>query len=455
MADGYNTDSFRPLVAEVFFVDTSPTGEERGRIRIPTQDYLQEIEVEEFTTGGWKGKLRFFDAESDFLVGLVLSTGPNKRFDFRFGFDDDSFKPWHYGSLVEYTPDFRPDGFELEVEVVSAPLVASSIRKGFKDGSPIQYREGMTATQIFKDIAQKEGWEVVSDGGPTYEESFGAIKHPFNESELSPHAFILNRLVPEAVNKNGQGFVYSHRKDRRVYFHSLDFQPIISKVRREYVFGAMKDGVCEVISFKPCDNVLGAMLSGSGTAKHEAPDSLAGSKVNVQGEKLKGTPEITLTDKGGAVWLDATPNAVGSAPHKFSIPFTRDPEDQKRRAAARWSLLQQQAYKANLVVMGTHAALPADMIRVDYLRKDKSPHYLGGVFQILKLTHNFGKGDGFKSTMELCRQGTGFKEAVAGAQQNAPAPKQEKLQTGPTVNPAPEPQNYGNSSRPVNLPLGV
>lgn len=378
------------------------------KTNIPTQQFLQGLTVDLVGQGSWKGTIELFDADGDYLENLIIGSGFDRQVEFQFGWDDlnSASLPVYRGSILKYTPTFSVEGIHLRAEVVVTPLLASVV-----DKRPLFFPANMTASAIFRQIAADRGWRTTDTAGnSTVEDTVGFLdSYAYrNESDIN---FVINRLLKQSVNERGEAFRFFFDSAGVVHFHSFKRGGDGNEydLAAEYIYTADSRG--EVIHFAPTDNSFEAALTGGGNANFWGVDSLGGSSLQRTASSLGGvTNESAQTVVGDAAFkTDIAPGKENSR----TFVQTRDINELARLSASRWSSLANVAYQASLDVRGTHAVDPYDFIKVRYIKKDGSDHYMSGVFQVGSVTHHFGL-QGFTTSMALLRMGT---RQITGASQ--------------------------------------
>lgn len=391
------TDSYAPVTSTMVFTTTGGK-----QIPIPTHQYLQSIEIEQFSEGGWKGTVELFDPDGDFLEALIIEGGPNSKLSFRYGFESDGINnlPLHVGAILKAEPSFTPQGVAYALEVVCRENLVSVLDKQSRS-----FAAGKTATDIFRVIAEARNWTLIDrNGNSTVGESTGTLDSFATVGE-SDVAFLLKKILPRCHDSQGVGFVFFFDVDNVAHWHSINYGQSVggapSQSVKQYQFARDQNG--EVISFKPKDNVIGTVLRGAGNAAYPGLDSLNGVAAEKGATKLAGPEGTKMTGVDGAIFRPVLPNTL----HSRDPIITRDVDELAHIVAARYSRLAIQTYTAELEVKGTHAARPWDYVSVRWVKKDGSDHYLGGVFLVTKVHHHFTTG-GFLTSMELARLGHGY-----------------------------------------------
>jgi len=307
------------------------------------------------------------------------------------GWDDPnvSFQREFTGAIIEYTPEFMPHGVLLNLEVVSRSVLAQVIDKKIRS-----FPEGLTISDIVRAIAADRGWSAV------IEDSDGAMEQPFSSKGESDFSFIINTLLPHAVNANGSEFVTRFDEEDTFHFHSPGFQG--GTLLNLHTYRFTRDISGDVITFSVQDGQVFGALFGGGNSLYSSPNSNVGGQEEqqtAQGSGLAGVGAPAVADASSQVDL-------GDGVHSYNNITARDPLEVERFARARFAEMRRQPFKANLRVHGTHRARVLDYINLDYTKTDGTPHYLSGNFQIFQIKHVVGVGIGWTTEFEMHRQGT-------------------------------------------------
>lgn len=392
-------DSYLPLTSEMHLLLPG-----QDPITIPTSDFLESIHVEVFAGGGWTGEIVLFDPAGDFLDLIVASTGINSKITFRYGFDTASLadRPLHTASISKLKPEFLPEGTRITMELVQTEVLVAVL-----DRQDRFFKAGLTATQIFLEIAKSRGWRI-SDrfNRPTVQDSRADPLEAFVYAGESDIKFIKERILPRAVDDEGNGFMFFFDVDGAAHFHSLRYRsagtssaPFV--LQKEYTYA--RDSQGEVIRFAPSDDVVDSLIYGGGNNDYVAVDSSAGVGTSLLSTAQAGMEGMRLTGVAGAVYRPP----FDTQPHgRINLP-AREAADLDRQAQSMWSRIAAEAYTAELEVIGTHACRPNDYVSVRVLRRDGTDHPLGGVFQVFGVENTFNSS-GFLTQMKLGRLGHNF-----------------------------------------------
>lgn len=208
-------DSYAPLTSTMIFVASDGT-----RTPIPTDQYLMGIDIEQFSEGGWKGRVELFDQDGEFLENLLIGGGPKATLEFRYGYADDPLplRPLHVGSIILPEPSFTPQGVTYGLNLVCRQNLEAVLDKQSRF-----YPAGMTATAIFKDIAAKRGWKTIDrNGNSSVQESAGTLES-FSTTGESDIAFLRTKILTRCHDSAMVGFVFFFDIDNVVHWHSINY----------------------------------------------------------------------------------------------------------------------------------------------------------------------------------------------------------------------------------------
>jgi hypothetical protein len=362
----------------------SATGEV---IEVPTQDYLQSFEVRFSNEDVPQATLSLFDHAGEYLEKLLIVQGMAKLIKLSWKWDDHRSTSRSFTFLlVKYSPTFTAQGVELQLELAAEKVVQQVLDKRNRS-----WPAGMTATEIFNDIADKRDWDTAE----VVEDSVGVLPEMQQTGE-SDVSFIRKILLPKTANVDKQSFVFFIDAENKAHFHSDSFLNHVG-----VVYNFARNSMGNVISFAPSDESLVQRLLGAGNSKFVGIDSAEGTSIKTEGTDtggLDGAKKITYPDAG------YTSEQLGDM--KAWVPiYARDQEELVQKAAYRLQRLRRESYKATLEVVGTHAVSPMDYVTVNYYNSDGKIHYLSGTFKVYEITHSVDSG-GWKTTMELTREGT-------------------------------------------------
>lgn len=360
-------------------------------ISLPFRDFLQEMEVEIVAGGSWTAQIKLFDHFGDQLEKIIIAAGSDRNVNFQWGWDDANanFQRAFSGAVTEYLPEFMPHGVLLNLEVVSRSAFAQVIDKKIRS-----FAEGQKISDIVRAIASDRGWSAV------IEDTDGAMEQPFNTKGESDLGFIIQTLLPHAVNAKGADFFARFDEEDTFHFHSSGFDgggPL-----NQHAYRFVRDISGDVLAFSVQDGSLFGAMFGGGNSVYSSPNSNVGGQEEqqtAQGTGLAGVGAPAIAD--AAAQLD-----LGDGVHSFNNITARDPLEVERLTRARYAAMRREAFKATLRVHGTHRARVLDFINLDYTKLDGTPHYLSGNFQIYKIKHNMGVGVGWTTEFEMTRQGT-------------------------------------------------
>jgi hypothetical protein len=385
------SDSYFPLGFEIVFV--SPTGTKS----LPSHEHLVSIELELPSKGCWRGTVELFDPTGDFLESLALGVGLKSFIKMQFGERGAaSLGPWFIGGILTITPDFRPEGVGLTLEVVS--------KAGHTQVADVRERSFPANTdpaEIVRAIAKDRGWKTVdAQGRATVESPSKMLAHAVQTTGESDIAFLLKQVLPHSVDANGNHFRFgvSHDDPAVVSFVSVvSAQFRVS--RKTYTY--LRDPHGEVRRFAPTDNTFAGWLLGAGQSELLGVDSAEGTGT-VKDASAEGGTQGAQSTLAGAAYV--TP-AIGVS-RRVLLPG-RNTQDVATAAAHLWTKFAEISYSAELEVKGTHDVLAGEFLTVNYYRRDGSAHPMGGMFRVLKVRHQFGM-DGWITTFDLVRNGSQY-----------------------------------------------
>lgn len=386
-------------------------------LALPAHLYFRSLQLELVSGGSWTGTLELYDHQGDYLESVVIAAGLDRRVRIRFGRGDDfpqenlTFE----GNITTYKPNFEANGVTLTLECVAVGVVQSLVKR-----QPKAFPEGRTISSIVEELATLNGWLTSDSQGRSTIETTGAVtKEPYTSTGESDLRFISEQLVKLATNSAGQGnYLFFFDESNTVHFHTPGFLP---QVQHEFIFARSMAG--DVISFSPADVSLFGVLMGGGNSIFTGLSSLAGSPA-----QAKSTADGGVANEGIPTVADAGGRAdYGSDVHSYINIATRDPEELKRLAQARFDKFREYAFKADMQVHGTHRVRLLDFINMRYLKANPaagtSPeHYLSGLFRVYKVRHEVA--DTWTTTFELLRGGAllpGMQPIQVTQQTNPPA----------------------------------
>jgi len=438
------TDSHSPFVAEFIFNNGS-----RGAKNILPQQYLQSMELTLKGDSGWTGKVVFFDEHGGALENLVLTSGEERTLQFRFGWDNTggiAKQPQWIGKIIRYVPVFTAEGVELTFEMVDKVIGTTVATKEVR-----KFKENMTASDIFKEIANARGWATQDEFGPTVEDCEYKITTPMSTDNESDIRFIREQLIPLTNNQDGKGFQFYVDRDNIAHFHSRDFLLVTGSRSRHIAadYLCSKDAMGEVISFAPSDNLFESILQGGGEAEVSGVDSLKGTLVKKTSRANQGPDNVKLTLKNDAQFTPEKPKGT----HYRGNVVCRTPEELETKFKSQWTLLQQSTFKADLAVRGTHAVRLYDYVNVRYLKRDGQQHYMSGVFLTNGVQHTIDSG-GWKTDFKLIREGTKQTQGAQRLQGNRETVEVNKSKTQVTPN-VQAPNDDGQSQATIRVQPGT
>jgi hypothetical protein len=365
---------------------------------IPANQFLQNIDLEFVTNGGWRGTVTLFDPQGDFLENLIIAAGLERDVTLAFGrgarVADDNRE--FVGRVAFYKPQFEPHGVTLQLDLVPraiADAVLDRVLRGFP--------EGQRVSDLVEQIAVARGWLVRDSIEPTVD----VVKEPFSSNGESDFHFINAILRPHARNASGEGgYLFFVGPDDVVHFHTPNYTNPVS-----HRFRFTRDGSGDVISFSPADTNIFASLMGGGNSVFGGLSSLDGASTSTTSSQTGGVDgQGSPVESDGGSRLD-----LGEGVHAYFDISTRDPEELKRLAQDRYDTFRRAAYQADLEVWGTHRVSPLDFVDVEYVKRDGRLHYLSGRFQVFKVAHSIDRGE-WRTTYTCMR---GSIQGVPGTQQ--------------------------------------
>ncbi len=402
-------------------------------VDLPTHEYLQSIETDINDQSGGKITVTLFDSGQDVLEDLILglrnsvdetttarkaaevSTGGTKAVSGRminvqFGWDTGGAAefPLYQALITGYEPHYAPEGTTLTISAVSKGVVAAAL-----DRKPRAFSAGMSASDVFRNIAADNGWPMV------VEDSSGTLDAVSSNME-SDVAFLRKKVLPRAIGANRQSFVLYWDSAGTAHFHTPGFrgtqaQGTQTPLDADYRFAS--DAWGDVEEFEPSDNVLASAVFGAGSATYTGPDSVGGTQINANATTSVGPAGATVDAVGDGVYR---PEASPFKQARIHVPC-RSTEEFQQLVAHRWSDIARASFRARLKVRGTHAMQVGGWVRVRRLRRDGREHHMSGVFMVTGVKHTFGSG--WSTDAELVRTGTGYTPGAAAATSvNAKAP---------------------------------
>jgi hypothetical protein len=401
-------NSAQPLFSSLLLVDAAGT-----ETIIKTTHYLEEIELTTTSDGAWLAKIVLFDGGGDYLEQLTLYGGLSAYAKFRFGYEGDGEDeaPLFVAQIVSPKPTFTPQGIRFELDLVSAVTLQPMLTR-----KPRSFPAGLTATEIvativddYRSLPAEQQWKSKDRRNLlTIQPSVGTLEE-FSSSGESDIAFIREKILPRAVDADKNGFVFYFDEDNAVHFHSINYGRSTTGVEyplvKSYVYA--RDSSGDVLSFDVSDNVIQSMLMGAGDNHYLGVDSEKGTATEQPTDALSGVDGSKLVSKGDTTYRAPSDNGLNTR-----IPVvTRTVEELALMSASRFSRLQEAAYSAELVVMGTHEVRAQDYISIRYLKADGSDHYLSGIFKVMSLQHTFNRS-GFVTKMTCQRSGTKFTQGA-------------------------------------------
>jgi hypothetical protein len=382
-------------------------------VEIPLMDHLQSIEAEVSETAGGTMKVTLFDPNQDEIEDLLLGLRsdsaaavgtPDKNIngkyvEIQFGWDNGDIAglPRWTGIVTGYTPTYEPQGTTLEFDTVSQGIVGAVL-----DRKPRSFPAGLRASDMIAQIAASNNWTAV------IEESAGVLDAVSANTE-SDVKLIRDKILPRAVNKAKQPFVFYFDFDGLAHFHTPGYRGSDAAgteipLDADYLFA--QDAMGDVESFAPSDGTLAAQVFGAGNASYAGTDASGGKQLDTKATATANPADASLATVGGGVHRPTIGSRVNA---RLYVP-SRDPVEFEQRVAHRWGQIARNSYTATLKVRGTHAMRVGGWVRVRRLRRDGREHHLSGIFLVTKLRHSFGNG--WSTEVDLVRTGTGYVPGV-------------------------------------------
>jgi hypothetical protein len=435
-------DGYAPLVVELSIQVGGPNG---VTIPLPAHEYLQGIEV---TLGAnnaaWSAELSLFDQGSEALEDIIIAYGNsnNTVVRLRWAWDGPNGMigaPTFVGQVMNYQLNVSIEGTGIGMELCEATLAPM-----FTDKKDRSWPAGTSITEIVRSIAAERGWTVndVNSGVPTIQPSTSVTSDGLCMSGEDDAQFINAFLAPYALDGNGRGgYQLRQGVNGVVWFCNRYF--VSGDLAAVYRFG--RDAMGEVINFSPSDMSVFAALMTSGNVQYVSTLSDRGVFASTTTSYIKGVPGVDTT----VIAHGGYRQNLGSASHGRVLMMERILEDSHARAASQYELMSTIAYDAELVVRGTHAIDVMDYVQVDYLKRDGTPHYLSGVFQVFAMKHSVTAA-GWTTTMTIRRTGV---NQVAGLTQIPASTTISPLVTTSTQQPGLVPSSFVDRS--VQVPITV
>lgn len=376
-------DSLSPFHAELALIS--------GGVATPIRadQFLQSIELEFATVGGWRGTVTLFDPNGDFLENLVIAAGLQRDFTFSFGrgsrFPDENRE--FTARIISYRPQFAPDGVVLQLDLCPRAVVDAvldRVLRGFPEGGKI--------SDLVEQIAAARGWDIRDTIEPTVD----VIKEPFASNGESDFNFINTLLRPQARNAGGEGgYLFFIDPGDVVHFHTPNYAKPVS-----HKFRFTRDGAGDVIAFSPTDASVFSAVLGGGNSIFGGLSSVEGAATETRSTQEDGVDgQGQSIESSGGARID-----LGSGVHSYFDFSTRDPEELKRLAQDRYDTVRRVSFQADLEVWGTHRVNPLDYVDIEYVKRDGRLHYLSGRFQVFKIQHTVNNGEW--RTSYVCARGT-------------------------------------------------
>lgn len=390
------SDSVQDLLIDIAIRENNkPTSR---LVSIPTSEYLQSINVDLVMNGGWTGTVVLFDYEGYALEELLLSSSlSNREVELRWGWaarDGKSLEgsvPTLFGIVTKPTPQFTPEGVTLTLELAQNETVSAAL------GKENRILTGdFSASELLQVIARERKWKTKDALGRSTIQT-NDVRHAYTDaitgwSDTRLFAYLAARTVDPA----GNVFRFFFGPRGEVHFHTDNF--LAKEAAKEYIFS--RDAMGEVERFEPTEeSVYAAVLAGAG-AKFVATDSKSKTTVNrsaEQGEALPGGKNTVVNDAA------YEPDLGSGLAARVSI-LGRDPRDLDSEMKSRRDVVRNAAMKAELDVHGTHDVSPLDRVRVDYYMRNGTLHFLSGLYQVMKVSHEVGT-NGWTTGFDLFRPG--------------------------------------------------
>lgn len=417
-------DSRRALQVEVIFEVTG-----QRPVVLPPSDHFVNLEVDVPAVGAWSGDLELFDQTGSYLEELLLTVGPNTLVKMRF-WEHGHTSPYFVGGITVIQPEYRPEGVGLLLG-----LVSKGVHNAVQDIKPRGFLKGANPSDVVRSIALERGWKIENGGIATVVDAANVLDHPVQTTTDSDYSFIMNRILPYAVDAQGRHFDFRLVEGLKpiVYFQS-SAAPTMQKQRRTYTY--LRDPNGEVISFTPSENTLGAWLMGGGAGRFDSVDSLSGSVTEQQSTTTEGIDGVVALPDAQYV-AKTLPDSVA---RRVSVPG-RSLLDTRSAALHHWSKFSEESLSAALEVRGTHDVNVGEYIEVNFYRRDNTAHPYGGLYRVISFKHIFGL-QGWTTTFELVRHG----------QQSTPG--MDKIIVKSTISPVAEPPQDTVASTPVRVDTG-
>jgi hypothetical protein len=386
--------------------------------------FFQSAKAEVSDMGSYHVIIELFDGEGSDLESSLVMAGQNSALTLSFGWKEDS-NPVMELSVVSFSPKFLPDGFGTSINcVVEHSYEAGTNKLPANTFSFPGYK--YTASQMVSHIAAKEivvPAKQSSNGTPTklltnnviktvwkdpiIEESSGIIEADLaTELNDTTCGFILKKIMPLAVNREGKPFDFYFDQSGVMHFHSKGYDSSSTNDNREAIVASYeyaRDSAGDVFQFEPEYSGVGAAMLGGSAAVYKSVNSVDGSTTTVTTSPSSNGVSLDISVQSDA--KNVMPVSAGT--QSYTTLQDRTPGDAALRAQAVYGYLRSAYVTATLTVLGNWSLKMGQLVEVRYRRRDGTNHPMGGLFRISRLAHTIDSSRGFMTGCNLFKEGIG------------------------------------------------
>lgn len=372
---------------------------------------LVQFEFHRNMPGGNQLSVTVLDTTWTLVESLVISA-QQKRIRWRYGFaNNGQVSPLFEGVIIDYRPDFRIDGVEIQITAISSGCLQpkqgdQQKARVFKDskGNPLSISDAVIQ------IAQENGWGAVVDSTAPYygnDDTNQAMKTPITlrqttERDLDFIGGYLCRIATREWDNAGNYMFFFEDTVAAdgsfapiLHFHPMHFNNPVTHI---YTF--MRDRASEILSFKP--EIAGAAMLGQGAGSVTSFwfDHQTGEIGSVKVDN-SNTPDKQIL---GGIIVDGVPH--DSTTENANLQSNLHPAIDEIQARALARINYQRFFEgiqgAILVILGNPYVQPDTIIRVYVLLPNGSVHYTSGDYFVLNITDAVAGGT-FTTSMDLRR----------------------------------------------------
>jgi hypothetical protein len=398
---------------------------------------LISFEYNRITNGVGSFTLTLFDSTwQEIETKLVQAKGV---FKFQYGYSDgteNTISPWYNAKAIQYKIDFFLQGVILTISGLTLGW-KMNLAKKYDAFSSYKISEivkelatdaGITDTEIeeTQDVLVPDAMEVVDQ-----------IPKNFQLTAQTPLSFVIQKLIPYAKNKEGQGnyvFFFDVTSDGKevLHFHTIyyafaaktgqsvfqqasTFQKTLQTagIGSTPGFTLFKDKNSPVRNYQPDWRMSTVQLCGGGRVFNSIMDANTKQILNIKADLDENNNVLQLTDNKPNIVQENIKDYVSSSEKDTSAFYintrntSRHGFELKAKTDADFSRRIIGAMKAHLEIVGTPKFKCCDKIAVliyvpgdNILSTQKNVHWISGYFRIIKIIEHISAGT-YTTTFEL------------------------------------------------------